>query len=71
MVNIKPMMGPVHPEIKHLEESDEIKTGSSRHLSPEGQMDFTKRKNLNVKIPKLKKKMADLLSRLNILSNRP
>lgn len=71
MVNIKPMMGPSHPEITSVLEQTEVRSVTPRSLSPEEEMDYTKEDRLNRETPKPKKKfLKNLLARLNILSSR-
>lgn len=71
MVNIKPLMGPTHPEVKSVLEQTEVRPVSPRSLSPEEEMDFTKEERPQREPIKPKKKLLQsLLDRLNILSNR-
>ena len=73
MVNIKPLMGPEHPEVRSVLEQERVREISPRSLSPEESSDYTE--NKPQELPKEKEKdkekkspLANLLRRLNIIS---
>ena len=69
MVNIKPLMGPEHPEVKSVLEQDKVREISPRSLSPEETLDYTKQEHFPLPEKNEKKKLlASLLERLNIIS---
>lgn len=69
MVNIKPLMGPEHPEVRSVVEQNEVRPVSPRSLSPDESTDLSKEDHPPVRDPKPKKKfLASLLERLNIIS---
>lgn len=67
MVNIKPLMGPEHPEVKGVLDQERVREISPRSLSPDESADYTEQKPQEPQKEK-KKPLADLLRRLNIIS---
>ena len=69
MVNIKPLMGPTSPEVKGLEESDDVKKIAPGSLAPEDTADYTEKPPPEYEVKKEKKSLlAKALERLNIIS---
>ncbi len=68
MVNIKPLMGPEHPEVKSVLEQERVREISPRSLSPEESSDYTEETPQEAKTKEKKKPLANLLRRLNIIS---